>query len=729
MPNFTLPYPHIPDAIAASEKTFQRVLKALVLAAVRAGRSPEPIPPVVKGRQSVSFMPQEIAEIRGVLGREPDGPTLGGYVFAEIRARGKAPLAEGPAPVRHAFRHHQQIYYNNLLSSLRGGRIAIAEGATGLGKSRAMVQASIDMIRETGKTALIACPSVGVMQQMLGEAQLADTSGIWLAIALGRPNFFSPQAVIESLSDMDEEIAKPLREWLDRGAPALTEGGDSPLTRLHPDIAYLMDDLGKMLPDGMTTNDFELGQPVGEGCLAEEEYQSLRAGLHEANLVICSHAMLAVDLRQRRISPDATSILPNYGYLIIDEAHLLEAGVAAVESVSFSPFTLRSQIKDLEKIGNQKTRARVADICSEIIHQGRAFKSGATVSPHQWNAQGYLPPPIIAHYMAELGRLKEALDELLKGKKTNGNALVNSLIGVRSTLFRILSKKYTLRVDVSPVRKYPSFCAGPYSVDYVFEQLWAQPFLVGAALASATLVLPGGVGASHIQKLLVIPSSRSDIHVPVIPSWVTDPVTLYTPADPSAWLPPQESAFEDGDEEGLNQAIEGWTEKIGELTRHVLKDSQKGTLLLSTSYETIELLEELLEGLEDRVVAQRPGVPFANTRQRFLDLVAAGNRPVWLATGQAWTGLDLGDNLSDLIVTRLPFPGRGSRVSAGRGASKYDTAFTFRQGNGRLVRGEGAGEKRLWVADGRIWLKSGRKAVFYEIFREILGVYLGKSDF
>ena len=728
MPNFTLPYPHIPDDIAASEKTFQRVLKSLVLAAVRAGRTPEPIPPVVKGRQSVSFMPLEVAEIATALGREPDGPTLGGYVFAEIHARGKEAKPQPPAPMRPEFRHHQRIYYDNLMTSLQAGRIAIAEGATGLGKSRAMVQACIDLIRETGKVALIACPSVGVMQQMLGEALFAEATGIKIAIALGRPNFFSPVAVRESLSDMDEEIAATIREWLGRGAPALTEGG-SPLTRLHPDIGYLMDDLGKLLPDGMTTNGFELGQPVGDGCAAEEEYQRLRSGLHEANLVICSHAMLAVDLRQRRIAPDATTILPNYGYLIIDEAHLLESSVAAVESVSFSPFTLRSLVRDLEKIGNQKTRAKVADICSEIIHQGRAFKSGATVSPHQWNAQGYQSPPIIAHYMRELERLKEALDDLLKGKKPNGNALVNSLIGVRATIHRILSKKYTLRVDVSPVRKYPSFCAGPYSVDYVFEQLWAQPFLVGAALASATLVLPGGVGASHIQKLLVIPSSRADIHVPVVPRWVTDPVTLHLPADPSAWLPPQETQFEEGAEDALNRAIEAWTEKLGELARRVLKDSQKGTLLLATSYETIELLEEMLEGLEDRVVAQRPGVPFANTRQRFMELVAAGKRPIWLATGQAWTGLDLGDALSDEIVTRLPFPGRGSRVSAGRGASKYDTAFTFRQGNGRLVRGEGASDKRLWVADGRIWLKSGSKAAFYSIFRDILAVYSKKSTF
>jgi len=263
----------------------------------------------------------------------------------------------------------------------------------------------------------------------------------------------------------------------------------------------------------------------------------------------------------------------------------------------------------------------------------------------------------------------------------------------------------------------------------VFKQLWDQPFLLGAAIASATLILPGGVGASHIMKQLVIPSSRADIHTPVIPGWVTHPISLHVPADHTAWLPPQEGEFEGEGEENLNQAIAAWVENMAGLIRHVLHTAEKGTLVLTTSYDTIEMLEQLLEGLEDRLVVQRAGIPFANTRRRFLELVEKDRKPVWLATGQTWTGLDLKDNLSDEIVTRLPFPGRGSRVSAGRGVSKYDTAFTFRQGIGRLVRQEGASPKRLWIADGRVWSKGGQKAVFYSVFRDILGVYSKKSNF
>ena len=728
MPNFTLPHPHIPDDILATEKTFQRVLKSLVLASVRAGRTPEPIPPVVKGRQSVSFAPAEVAEIRAAFGRDPDGPTLGGYVFAEIHARSKEKKPAKAVQANHEFRQHQKIYYDNLITSLRAGRIAVAEGATGLGKSRAMVQAALDMIEETKEKVVIACPSVGVMQQMLGEFFQLDPQGCRVAIALGRPNFIDPQSVKDSLSEMDKETAEKIQNWLDRGAPAIVRDDGSPLTRLHPDIAYLLDDLARLLPDDMTTAGFDLGGSPEEGCPAEAEYQRLRAGLHEADLVICSHAMLAVDLRQRRMAPEAPAMLPDYAYLIVDEAHLLEANVAGIESVSFSPFTLRTLARGAEKIGNKKTREHVANICSTIIAQGRVFNGGASVAPHQWNLPGYQPPPVIDHYMREMSRLKEALNELLKSRKTNGNATASTLSGIRTTLGRIISKKWAVRINISPVRKYPTFAAGPYNVDYVFKQLWEQPFLKGAAIASATLVLPGGIGASHIMKQLAIPSSRADIHVPVIPSWVTRPVTLYVPKDPTSWLPPQEGEFGE-DEERLDQAIEAWSERMASLVREVGATAQKGTLVLTTSYEAIEMLEKKLEGLENRLVVQRAGIPFAHARQRFLDLVEAGERPVWLATGQAWTGLDLRDNLSDLIVTRLPFPGRGSRVSAGRGASKFDTAFTFRQGIGRLVRQEGASPKRLWIADGRVWAKSGGKSAFYSVFREVLSVYEAKRDF
>ncbi len=96
-----------------------------------------------------------------------------------------------------------------------------------------------------------------------------------------------------------------------------------------------------------------------------------------------------------------------------------------------------------------------------------------------------------------------------------------------------------------------------------------------------------------------------------------------------------------------------------------------------------------------------------------------GHRPVWIATGGAWTGLDLSDSgvsavedtlLTDLIVTATPFgmvrtSTHLSRVSrTGFINEKRAALMMLRQGLGRLIRREGLMHRRLWFLDGRFAL-------------------------
>lgn len=112
-----------------------------------------------------------------------------------------------------------------------------------------------------------------------------------------------------------------------------------------------------------------------------------------------------------------------------------------------------------------------------------------------------------------------------------------------------------------------------------------------------------------------------------------------------------------------------------------------------------------------------------------------GQRPVWIATGPAWTGLNLRDELAenaaddriltDLVITRSPM-GRNrtaahmSRVSTlGFEHELLDAAFTLRQGLGRLIRREGLKDRRIWFLDGRIHTK---RATFYK-FSSLIRTY------
>jgi CRISPR type IV-associated DEAD/DEAH-box helicase Csf4 len=101
----------------------------------------------------------------------------------------------------------------------------------------------------------------------------------------------------------------------------------------------------------------------------------------------------------------------------------------------------------------------------------------------------------------------------------------------------------------------------------------------------------------------------------------------------------------------------------------------------------------------------------------------AGNRPVWVATGPAWTGLDLRDELAknasddriltDLVITRNPMGRNRTAAHLARVArlgfeqELLDAAFTLRQGLGRLIRREDLKNRRIWFLDGRIHTKPG----------------------
>ncbi|AJF08230.1 hypothetical protein GSUB_17240 (plasmid) [Geoalkalibacter subterraneus] len=588
-----------------------------------------------------------------------------------------------------------------------------------MGKSRAMVQAALDLLDQHDQPVVISCPSISGLQQMLGELYaLESKSRHRVAVALGRANFFEPSRVIDYLEkEMSEQESAPILQWIKDGARSTNQQDGGPLSRLYPQIGFLLEDLVHRLPEGFSIPDAALSQ-YDEESEAEEMYQQMRASLLDAKLIFCSHIMLACDQRLRKNREASAEILPEYAYLMLDEAHLFESAIASMESRCFSPFSLKSLLLR-EQVGSKANRCRAVGLCDEIIARAkRVKKTNFFIYFNEWNKKDFVVPSEVDLFLKDLSKMAQALDAILKGRKNKGAS--KELLDYKYVLSALISKKNNLSINISPVRRYPTFCCGPFTLNHVLSPIWQQPSLRGAAIVSATLFLPGA-GADHIIKTLALPKDRLDIHPPIIPSWVTDPVVLHRPRNPMPWLPPQENEFDENRADDFETAHHLWCARLAAQTLLIAQDARSATLVLTTSYETAEEIGSKLSSLGDRLIVQKQNEPFANTRRTFEKLTAAGKKPVWVATGQAWTGLDLGDALSDLVITRIPFAGRGSRVGAGRGASKFDAAFTLRQGIGRLVRKEGCQTKNLWVFDGRIWLPQKQK--FYKMFKDIFEVY------
>jgi Rad3-related DNA helicase len=290
-------------------------------------------------------------------------------------------------------------------------------------------------------------------------------------------------------------------------------------------------------------------------------------------------------------------------------------------------------------------------------------------------------------------------------------------------------QRVTLRF--SPDRHYPSLVFGASNVGAFIGALWKNAKHGGAAV-SATLTTrkwdgSGAIDSSYITRLLAIPPGRAETAQPVVSAWLTDTPTLFTPTRRSAQalcVPSQPSKRAGRDEWVTYQAkLAAWHGQIAVRSRMIANNAAGGTLVLCTSYKTVnELALRLTNDLKfnhDRLVRAEPGLPFARLDAAFRELYKAGIKPVLLGVGTAWTGIDFRDEsvsdqmahldllLTDMIITRLPInlnrtPTMQQRFDdSGFRAINMETQIMFKQGLGRLIRRENLVNRNLWLLDGR----------------------------
>lgn len=286
-------------------------------------------------------------------------------------------------------------------------------------------------------------------------------------------------------------------------------------------------------------------------------------------------------------------------------------------------------------------------------------------------------------------------------------------------------------------------------------KILADPKLKGAVLLSATMFLPK-VGenrnASYMQNQLQIPTERFDPLPSVSPEWVYSPVTLHHPGyenTQKALSYPARAEYKATakDNRRLDADLVRWSENVAGRIKVIADQAKGGTLVLCSSYDDIDAFASKLQSLENRLIIQKRRGRFSADRETYLTMAAGNRRPVWLALGTAWTGLDLSDPtkygktakddnfLTDLVVARIPFSpmlsATGKRLRLGTSTYRQtlsftEAAFMFRQGIGRLVRKPGMQEKHLWVLDPRVWTRDKK---LYGVFLRILDVYSNRTEF
>lgn len=783
-------HPEIPAELRLKNEPTGTCILRLFAVAVERGLQPAGLPKVglknVTGRIS-SVQEEVLSELRGKhnnLVDISDGRAIGMMAQAYIdywkKRQGHGDLEESSTGGIQ-WRPEQIAYHKPVSEGLKEKKIVLGEGATGIGKGLVMARLALEAFGDGRGPVVICSPSVATLIQNFSEWQALSkfhkTTPL-AGVVMGRQCFVDIDALTEILHDKEllPETKSAARRWIETGAGVANGSGTEVLHAYAPNLSALMDDLLFLSPELNGYQD-RIGLRESDDSPGGQSYRFLQETVIEAPIKYCTHAMVALDRRLSKNDPNG-ALLGEYHTLLVDEAHTFEANVSNVFGRGVSVHSLRAQVRKAG-YGTAAGRQRVIDACTNIINKGSELRTTfgqdeLFVLPKDWqeNTKKVQDLRHIGLFKA-FHALEDSLQKISRSKK---ELLPPWVYEARAALrscppaakdprepdeFMLdsdtpLAKNWAaLMLNISPQRGYLSMSVGSVSVRKVLENIW-EGADQGVALISATLLLPNGMGglsgryAEAILGLTDKPQLAQRVVEcrPVIPDWVTSPVSLYypdpqlTPELAEVLSPP---AFEKDTLVEDEQANETWLDAVAEQITSIVLSATGGTLVLLSAYDRQEDLLSRLEkqGFGNRLVRQqRGGVPYS--ANQFRALARAGEKPIWLAVGApAWMGLDLNDKdipglLSDLVIPRLPFgiaQGITSRWRAKTGAGKAigyppfvaETAFSFRQGIGRLVRHSQVKSKRLWILDSRPWLAqqsgSRRQKSVYSIFRAILDPY------
>lgn len=634
-------------------------------------------------------------------------------------------------------RPEQAQYYAGIREALgRQNPIVLAEAATGVGKGRVMAQIALEHADEG---VVVAAPTIQVLTSNLREfhAQAGPNAACAVAVALGRENFVSETRLHEWLEEGERpEAAEVVRAWIASGAGQTCEHTE-PCHRAGNRLAWLVEDLAALVQD----------LPVRAVCLRRNDADEADAGAQayarqrahvslNAQIVYCTHAAVIWDANLRRRG--LIGLLPPYGLLVLDEAHLFESAMDLAFAQGLAVRSIAWRIGSgwdgaLSEKRAAKGRKAIDALVKALIDDPRyaAVRKTNGIPLDRAGVES------MREWLVSLRDVLRAVRKHLAGV-TNRSELDEGLKLVED----LLEGKLDGHLQLSPVRRFPSIAAGPVTFKFFTTPLWAATPKV--LLVSATLCLVNDMGQysdTLIRMKLELPAERVVLLPPVIPDWLYAPTLMIpAPAARDALMPPQEHTAADA--ATFEAALDAWHGEVARWLRWIHANAMGGVLVLLPGYEAIRGIAGQLEELGESLVAQSAGGIHA-ARSKFVARFEAGDKPLWLAAGPAWTGVDLNGAhllkerpepsrdwlLTDLVVPRVPFA--APATNAGRAVAhqrrqspREEAAFRVRQGFGRLMRRPGLLRRQIWLLDGRVW--NAPKPFFYTPIRELMRPYAQK---
>ncbi len=421
---------------------------------------------------------------------------------------------------------------------------------------------------------------------------------------------------------------------------------------------------------------------VGQQCAAFDRcfITRMRRRAFESDLIVVNHALFFANLALE--SDEIGKVLPDFGVLILDEAHEVEDIAASHFGLRLSNYQFEDLIRDLSReLPSSRLRLPLRQVEKRVEVLFRRFPPQEGSFSLSFFQQSHLGGVDLREQLAAPYReLKIALSQLhselhlIKERSSNWEPMVRRLENLGSSLDQILGSDDPNLVYWFERRRQGVFLrVTPIDVAGLLrERLFARtPTTV---LTSATLTTGGTF--DYLRERLGL---EQPVELVVEGEFdYAQQAILYVPRQ---FPDPRSEAY-------LSHALEA--------IRRILEISGGAAFLLFTSFRNLDQIYlRLLE--ENRYPLLRQGeMPKNRLLERFREVPES----VLCATTSFWQGVDVkGQALRTVIIDKLPFRVPSDPVVAARlrrlqeegengflGYTVPDAVITLKQGLGRLIR-------------------------------------------
>ncbi len=581
-----------------------------------------------------------------------------------------------------------------IAACLESGRHLFAEAPTGIGKSFAYLIPAIFLARSAGKPVVISTHTIALQEQLIHKdipllQQLVDTP-FSATLAKGRENYLCQRRLANSQGGSQDFL---------------------PSLELMPEIARIAK-WAETTRDGSRAGlEFKPGRQTWASVCSEPGvcpcdqvpdkqcfFQKARRELYASDIIVANHALLCADFAMRRDSQNEQRILPDYAALIIDEAHTFEEVAATHLGLRLSSFSVSLVLNRLYNPRKQRgllahaqgKPAQAAAISAQdrterFFQRLRLWLEEQDENPLTYRDAGHIPNVLAEPWSALADALKA-----LEAQPDLDNDLRRELKAVRLRLLELRDKldcflKLNMENCVYWFERYGrelhhiSLNVVPIEVNKILrELLFGQEFAV--LMTSATMAVNNKL--DYFRERLGCDDAET--------------LTLDSPFDfreqVQLYLPYSELP----DPRETDDFIEACCGQI----KHFIGLTGGKAFVLFTNYSAMNTVADLLRDFfaENKLRLMVQGRDLQ--RSRMLEIFREEINSVIFGAASFWMGVDVpGEALSNVIITRLPFPVPSHPLVAAicerleaRGLSPFrdyslpEAVLKFRQGFGRLIR-------------------------------------------